>query len=337
MAGIVHGGALTAAVATYGGRPEDWLDLSTGINPNMPELPAIPAQVWNRLPDQGLVTAARQAARDWYLGADVGQGEALPLPVPGTQAFIQLLPRLVPQERPVAILSPTYGEYAHRFRKAGITVDEIATLDAVRPEHGTLVVINPNNPDGRSFGRDQLLALYVRMQAQGGHLHVDEAFGDARPELSVAAEASSLPGLTVSRSFGKFFGLAGVRLGFVFARPELLGTMEAELGPWSVSGPALWIANELMRRERGPILERMRERKAALDAVLNRAGLAIAGGTELFALVRHAEAHRLFEHLAQAHILVRKFDYRPDWLRIGLAANGEGDRRLGEALAAFRQ
>lgn len=342
MAGVVHGGGLTAAIAQYGGERRDWLDLSTGINPNMPDVPEVPAEVWNRLPDKGLVDEARAAARDFYLAAASALAAVektrthLPLPIPGTQAFIQVLPDLVPQHRPVAILSPTYGEYAHCFKRSNFAVDAIASLSGLRPDHGTVIVVNPNNPDGRTLSRQTLLDLFERLRGQNAHLHVDEAFGDARPGLSLAPQASQLPGLTVSRSFGKFFGMAGIRLGFVFARPETLDMVDAALGPWAVSGPALHIAAELMRRDRRAILDRILERKASLDAVLKKAGLTVAGGSELFTLVAAEKAQDLFEHLARSHILVRKFDYAPDWLRIGLAADEQGDRRLAGALASFR-
>jgi cobalamin biosynthetic protein CobC len=353
MAGILHGGGLTAAMALYGGAPADWLDLSTGINPNMPDLPEIPPDVWNRLPDKGLVEEARAAARDFYVGcamsgrtesgnANIGAVEKtrasdhLPLPIPGTQSLIQRLPGLVPQNRPVAVLSPTYGEYAHCFAKAGLKVDMIGSLDELRADHGTVIAVNPNNPDGRTFSRATLLNLRARLRAQGAHLHIDEAFGDARAELTLAREACELPGLTVSRSFGKFFGMAGIRLGFAFACPAMLEAIDAELGPWAVSGPALHVATELMRQDRAAILGRILERKAALDAVLNRAGLSTAGGTELFTLVAHEKADHLFEHLARSHILVRKFDYAPDRLRIGLAPDEQGDRKLAGALASFK-
>jgi cobalamin biosynthetic protein CobC len=344
MAGISHGGGLTAAMARYGGVRQDWLDLSTGINPNMPDLPDTPMDVWNRLPDSGLLEEARAAARDFYLDGRAADGavektrtsDYLPLPIPGTQSLIQILPRLVPRDRPVAILSPTYGEYAHCFARSGFTVDAIRSPDELRADHGTVVIVNPNNPDGRIFSPGTLLELHRRLRRQDAHLHIDEAFGDARPELSVAGEACDRPGLSVSRSFGKFFGMAGLRLGFVFARPDILEAIEGELGPWAVSGPALHVARQLMRRDRRAILDRILARKASLDAMLSDAGLVSAGGTELYTLVVHQRADRLFEHLARSHILVRKFDYAPDWLRIGLAPDEQGDRKLAGALASFK-
>ena len=300
----------------------------------MAELPPIPVRAWNRLPDADLELGVRKAAWDWYVGSNAPKGPP-PLALPGTQALIQLLPRRrVPEGRPVAILSPTYGEYAHCFRRAGFVVDAIADLDALRPDHGALVVVNPNNPTGRIYPRRDLIAISERLRRQGAHLHVDEAFGDGCGELSMAAHAAITEGITVSRSFGKFFGLAGLRLGFVFAVPAALDAIAADLGPWPVSGPALEIANHLFRRDNSAFAGRINERAAALERVLSAAGLEVIGGTDLFRLVRHPRARDLYQDLARSHILVRRFDYAGDWLGIGLAPDEDGDRRLAQAIAS---
>ncbi|MDO6963282.1 threonine-phosphate decarboxylase CobD [Rhizobium alvei] len=332
MAGIVHGGGLTAAVARYGGRAEDWLDLSTGINPCPPALPDLPMAVWNRLPDAGLDLAARKAARRFYLGSDDG---TLPVAVPGTQSFIQFLPLVAPVGRPVAIVSPTYGEYAHCFKAAGFAVEAIASVDQIEDRHGAVIVVNPNNPDGRIAERATLLQLAARLQESGGHLHVDEAFGDSAFDQSVAAHAGSYPNLSVSRSFGKYFGMAGVRLGFVFADPDLMERLAQSLGPWPVSGPALAIAERFLSADRSGLDAVIAERHHGLIGALNSADLEILGGTSLFALVRHPEAGALYEHLANHHILVRKFDYAPTWLRIGLAPDQAADQHLAGILKRF--
>ncbi|CAN7479960.1 threonine-phosphate decarboxylase CobD [Rhizobium sp. LjRoot30] len=328
-AAIVHGGGITAAAAAYGGRPEDWLDLSTGINPCPPDLPDIDARAWHRLPDRHLVDTAREAARDYYR-----TGAILPLPVPGTQSVIQLLPRLVPAGSRVAILSPTYGEYARAFTMAGLTVDAIAELDAVSPEHRLVVVVNPNNPTGQLHDVEALERLRQRLEASGGLLVVDEAFGDGAG-ASIAADGQVRPNLIVFRSFGKFFGMAGVRLGFVVASAEHLASFEQWLGPWAVSGPALSVAAALMRSDVAAIGDGIAARKAGLVSVLGSVGLAIAGGTSLFALVDDPRAAALQDHLCRHHILVRKFDYAPTWLRFGLAPDAEADERLRAALAGF--
>lgn len=324
---IVHGGGVTEAVALFGGNPGDWLDLSTGINPNPVTLPDIPVSAWHRLPDRHLVDAARQAAARYYR---CGFGQ--PLPVPGTQSVIQLLPRLVPSGRRVAIFAPTYGEYARVFSAAGYAVDEVTSPDQLAPEHSLVVVVNPNNPTGRAYPPSELSALANRLEMSGGLLLVDEAFGDTQPDLSIVPVAAEHGNLIVFRSFGKFFGLAGLRLGFVIAADAVLSDFAEWLGPWSVSGPALVIGRALMERDTAPVQAAILKRKAGLDAVLRRAGLTIAGGTPLFTLVDHPRGAHLHEQLCRAHILTRKFSYAPTWLRIGLAPDAAGDTRLENAL-----
>jgi cobalamin biosynthesis protein CobC len=342
---IAHGGGITAAAAAFGGRQEDWLDLSTGINPCPVALPDIPARAWHRLPDRHLVDEARRAARDHY-----GSGEILPLPVPGTQSVIQLLPRLIEDDRiavtdnkvavtdkRIAVVSPTYGEYARAFASAGFAVDAVDDLAAIGSEHRLTVVVNPNNPDGRVWPTDTLIAAHDRMKAAGGLLVVDEAFGDTDPALSLASCAPQLSNLIIFRSFGKFFGLAGLRLGFAIARGDILARFEDWLGPWAVSGPALSIAGSLLRSDVSAICSRINERCTGLHAVLKGAGLRMAGGTALFTLVANARAGDIYTHLCRHHILVRKFDYAPDWLRFGLPPDPAADRRLGEALQRFER
>ena len=326
---IAHGGGIAAAAARFGGRPEDWLDLSTGINPNPVALPPVDIAAWHRLPDRHRQDAARAAAARYY-----GAPNAQPLPVPGTQSVIQLLPRLIAAGRRAAVLAPTYGEYARVLGNAGVAVDCVESLDAVTDAHGLVVVVNPNNPDGRLVPRDALLALHARVSAMGGLLVVDEAFGDMRPETCIAPLAGEgMPGLLIFRSFGKFFGLAGLRLGFVIGEAAVLDRIEDGLGPWAVSGPALTIAAALMAADTSGIRHDIAQRKAALDAVLAGAGLAVAGGTGLFSLVDHAGAAAIHEGLCRHHILVRPFDYNPRWLRFGLAPDVESDARLAAALA----
>ena len=326
---IVHGGGIAAAAARYGGRPEDWLDLSTGINPHPAVLPEVDIAAWHRLPDRHRQDETRAAAARYY-----GTPNALPLPVPGTQSVIQFLPRLVAAGRRAAVLSPTYGEYARVLRNAGVPVDPVASLDDVTEAHGLVVVVNPNNPDGRLFGRDGLLDLHARLTGAGGLLIVDEAFGDMCPERCIAPLAGEgMRGLLVFRSFGKFFGLAGLRLGFVIGEAATIDRIEDGLGPWAVSGPALTIATRLMTSDTAALRLDIEARKAALDAVLAGAGLEVIGGTGLFSLVEHADAAAIHERLCRRHILVRPFDYDPRWLRFGLAPDVSADARLAAALA----
>jgi cobalamin biosynthesis protein CobC len=327
---IQHGGGLAAAAQIYGGAVADWLDLSTGINPCPPPLPEISPRAWHRLPDRELEQAARLAARQYYRS-----GDRLPLSVPGTQSVIQLLPRLVRPGARVAILCPTYGEYARVFQQAGFAVDLIPDLDAVTAAHGLVVVVNPNNPDGRTFPSARLAQLAEDLGRNGGHLIIDEAFGDTLPQLSLADIRQ--PNAIIFRSFGKFFGLAGIRLGFVIADDDIAARFADWLGPWAVSGPALEIAVHLLASDVGPIQAKIAERRDALHAVLHSAGLIISGDAGLLTLVKDLRAGDLHAHLCRQHILTRKFDYRPDWLRFGLAADAVGDSRLAAALEMWRK
>ncbi|OAP37476.1 threonine-phosphate decarboxylase CobD [Sinorhizobium americanum] len=324
---IVHGGGITEAAARFGGAPGDWLDLSTGINPCPVALPEIEARVWHRLPDRHLEEAARAAASSYYR-----TGDLIPLPVPGTQAVIQLLPRLADSKRRAAIFGPTYGEYARVLTAAGLVVDPVARAEDLSAAQGLVVLVNPNNPTGRLFPPDDVLAMARAIAASGGLLVVDEAFGDLDPETSVAPYVAAQHNLVVFRSFGKFFGLAGLRLGFVIANAMVTDSFREWLGPWAVSGPALAMAARLMEGDTNTVREGILERNAALHAVLRGAGMDVIGGTGLFALVDHERAHDLHTALCREHILTRKFDYDRRWLRIGLAADADGDRRLAEAL-----
>lgn len=325
---IVHGGGIAAAAARFGGRPEDWLDLSTGINPIPAVLPEVDVAAWHRLPDRHRQDETRAAAARYY-----GTPNALPLPVPGTQSVIQLLPRLVAAGRRAAVFAPTYGEYARVLDNAGVPVDRVASPAEVIGAHGLVIVVNPNNPDGRLFSRETLLDLHARVAGQDGLLVVDEAFGDMDPESCIAPLAGDCrPGLLVFRSFGKFFGLAGLRLGFVIGEAAVVERVEDGLGPWAVSGPALTIATRLMGSDTTVIRRSIVARKAALDATLAGAGLDIVGGTGLFSLVEHGDAAALHKALCHRHILVRPFDYNPRWLRFGLTPDAAGDARLAAAL-----
>ncbi|MCQ4349058.1 threonine-phosphate decarboxylase CobD [Pseudomonas stutzeri] len=326
---LEHGGRLRAAAQRYGIPRSEWLDLSTGIAPEPWALPAIPPEAWARLPedDDGLEAAACAA---------YGAGHALA--VAGSQAAIQALPQLLPPGR-VGVLGLSYAEHAHAWRRVGHRLLRLdaAAIDARLDRLDALVLANPNNPTGERFAPAQLLAWHARLAARGGHLLVDEAFVDCTPELSVAA-FSDRPGLIVLRSFGKFFGLAGVRLGFVLAEPGLLASLRERLGPWTVSGPAraigrqaLAVAGEPARRQRAAQLQATGRRLAEL---LDAHGLPPDGGTALFQWLRTPRAGELHDFLARRGILVRLFA-EPASLRFGLPA-GEADwQRLARALADY--
>ncbi|TAN56311.1 MAG: threonine-phosphate decarboxylase [Magnetospirillum sp.] len=322
----VHGGDLAGAEARWGRPAEGWLDLSTGINPWPYPLPGIAATAWCRLPgvaeERALLAAA---ARCWR----VPDGAAV-VAASGSQPLIQAVPRLLPGG-PVAVIGPTYGEHARAWAAAGHGVSIVGD-PAEAGAAAAVVVVNPNNPDGRVTPPERLLAIAGSMAARGGLLVVDEAFAETRPELSLAGRLR--PGLVVLRSFGKFYGLAGLRLGFAVAMPEPAARLAEMMGPWAVSGPALVIGATALDDLAWADATRVRlaEASAALAAVLVRGGVTIVGGTSLFQLGRQTGAAALYQRLGRAGILVRAFADRPDLLRFGLPPNPAGLARLERAL-----
>lgn len=326
METIRHGGALDRAIATYGGKRDDWLDLSTGINPVAYAVPELAPEIWERLPDESLMADCLQAARDYYGVPD----EAGILAAPGTQAIIQWLPLLFNHLDRVSIVSPTYGEYAGVFRMTGVSVATPGSLPDEPDATDMLVVGQPNNPDGRIWPADAILPF-----GSGRRVAVvDEAFADVAPEHSLVSRTGG-PGLMVLRSFGKFFGLAGVRLGFAIGDPDVIAALQTMIGPWAVPGPALAIGTRAFR-DRGWIADarsRLETDSARLAAMLERHGFTVIGRTGLFVTARHAAAARIADGLGRRNVLVRSFDHDAAWMRFGLPGIDHEFARLDSALA----
>ncbi len=317
-----HGGDIDAARAAFPEASESWIDLSTGINGCPYPVPPLSLELWTALPSSGDVARLEAAAARAY-GARSGHVAA----APGTQALIQVLPRVV-QARRVGILGFTYAEHARVWRAAGCAVE---VRDSVEGLMGfdVAVVVNPNNPDGRLVPPPDLTALAGRV----GLLVVDESFVDVMPPG--ASLVPSLPdGALVLRSFGKTYGLAGVRLGFAVASGDLPSRLRQALGPWAVSGPAIAIGTQALGDEPWLSATTMRLTDAAerLDRLLERHGASVLGGTPLFRLVAIDDAARWFDGLARAGLLVRPFADRPRWLRFGLPAAEPQWARLAKAL-----
>jgi cobalamin biosynthesis protein CobC len=330
---LPHGGDIAAARRLFADAPEPFVDLSTGINPYSYPLPQLPVDVFARLPDSDMLAATTATAARAYGALSAAHVVA----APGTQILLPLVATLVRPGR-AAIVAPTYSEHARAAVLAGHQVVEIADLDALGtvPDAALVVVTNPNNPDGRLFERHDLMMLAKRVEARRGLLVVDEAFMDVGPpNVSLAGDVSGT--VVVLRSFGKFFGLAGIRLGFALAAPRLARRLATKLGPWAVSGPALAVGARALADVTW--MEDSRRRLATqatrLDAILAGAGLEIIGGTLLFRLVRTDAAAELFEHLGRAGILVRLFPQHPSWLRFGLPAAEQDWNRLKMAIAAY--
>ncbi len=328
-----HGGSLVRASALFPDAPTPFLDLSTGINPNPYPFSPLPASAVERLPEEADIAALASHAADYY-GAP---SAANVIAAPGTQLLLPLVASLL-EPGPARILGPTYAEHARAAALAGHTVEEVERFDAL---HGArlAVVVNPNNPDGRLLGRRDLLDLAENLQRNDGVLVVDEAFMDVGPQAESLAGDVEAGNIVVLRSFGKFFGLAGLRLGFALASEELAQKLSAWLGPWAVAGPALHAGLEaLADRDWQSVMRRdLVKARIRLDALFDDAGLKIETGTDLFRFLRHPRAAELFDHLGRSGILVRRFAGRPDCLRIGLPGDDQAFERVRTALGSWQR
>jgi cobalamin biosynthetic protein CobC len=316
---VAHGGDLGRVRRRHPDAPQPWIDLSTGINPLPYPVADLPADAWSRLPsreaEQTLIAAAAQRYRC--------QPDQL-IAAPGTQALIQILPRLAARSR-VAIIGPTYAEHELNWRRHGHDVAVVTSLEAAAAE--VVVVVNPDNPTGRLLPTQALRGVAARL------LVVDEAFIDLLPhEASLAGDLSD--NAIVLRSFGKTYGLAGLRLGFAIAPTPLAARLRDELGPWAVSGPALSIGATALADDAWlqAAAARLIADARKLDELLLSAGFTVLGGTPLFRLASHPEAHEKVEDLARQGIHVRAFGHQPTWVRFGLPRGDEEFRRLSAAL-----
>ncbi|CAL78627.1 Putative threonine-phosphate decarboxylase [Bradyrhizobium sp. ORS 278] len=324
---IVHGGDLDAISRRYPDAPQPWIDLSTGINPVPYPLPELPPASWARLPSK-----AEQRALQSVAAARYGVAGEMIIAAPGTQALLQIMPRLRPRSH-VAVLAPTYEEHALCWRRAGHRVELVDDLDALAAAD-VAVIVNPNNPTGRLQPLDALGRLASTLRRRDGLLVVDEAFADLYPhEASLAADLP--PATIVLRSFGKVYGLAGIRLGFAIGPDDIIGHIRDELGPWAVSGPALAIGTAALSDDAW--LHQTRARLvhdcARIDALLSDAGCTAIGGTPLFRLIASVSGSDIAERLARHGIHVRRFPGQPSWLRFGLPGDEAQWQRLTQALA----
>lgn len=324
---LEHGGRIRAAAAHYGIAEPQWLDLSSGIAPWPWPLPEIPERAWARLPesDDGL----QEVACAYYGAPQV-------LPVPGSQAAIQALPRLRRPGR-VGVVSPCYAEHAHAWRRGGHIVRELSEheIDFFIDGLDVLVLVNPNNPTGRLFEPDKILQWHARLALRGGWLVIDEAFMDGVLGASMA-EYTQRTGLIVLRSFGKFFGLAGARLGFVLAEKRILNLLDEQLGPWAIAGPTRLIGCHCLADVVGQRRQSLRSQAASQRMVelLARHGQPAQGGCALFQWLITAQAAELHEFFARRGILLRLFTSNSS-LRFGLPAQEADWQRLDQTFSEF--
>ncbi|MDA5556689.1 threonine-phosphate decarboxylase [Shimia sp. MMG029] len=294
-----HGGGIDSAVARWGGTRADWLDLSTGINPVPYPLPEFTAADWNDLPDQAAQDALLTAARTFW---NVPDGAEI-IAAPGASALIARIPALAPADA-VDIPKPTYNEHAAAFAAQGWAVEDTART--------ARVLVHPNNPTGKLWQAEDVDAPLVV---------IDESFCDVCPDQSLIHLADQ-PGRIVLKSFGKFWGLAGLRLGFAIATPDTIAKLTALTGPWAVSGPALRTGAAALQDHSWAETTRTRLQTDSdrLDGMMTAKGARVVGGTTLFRLYDVADAARWQADLAERHIWSRIFPYSETFLRLGLPA-----------------
>jgi cobalamin biosynthetic protein CobC len=326
---LAHGGDLTAARRIFPDAPEPFIDLSTGINPHPYPVPELSSALFERLPDRADVQRLAAVAAQCYGAPSAGHV----LPAPGTQILLPQVAMLVPPGR-AAILRTSYAEHQRAALLAGHDVTEVSSADQLG-RADLAIVVNPNNPDGRIVEKAALLGIAKGLRPHGGLLVVDESFADVGPPGASLAGDIGRGNIVVLRSFGKFYGLAGLRLGFALAAPNVVERLDAMLGPWAVAGPALFIGEQALadRAWKEQTLTRLTEAAARLDEMLTDAGLEVVGGTSLYRLTRSPEAEHLFAQFGRAGILVRRFSEDPTWLRWGLPRDENEWQRLGDALS----
>ena len=298
-----HGGGVDAAVARWGGDRAGWIDLSTGINPVPYPVGDLSRDAWTALPDKGAMARLLAAARAFWA---VPEGVEI-VAAPGASAIIARLPGAIGVPGRVAIPGPTYNEWAAGFADGGW---EVADAADVR------VMVHPNNPDGR---------LAPEPEGRPGLTIYDESFCDVMPGVSHMRHAG--PGVAIVKSFGKFWGLAGLRLGFLIGAPDLVARMDAALGPWAVSGPALELGARALEDVAwaGATRARLARDAARLDTLMARHGQ-LVGGTDLFRLYEVGDAAAFQARLAERHIWSRVFPYSQTWVRLGLPGPEHWDR-----------
>jgi cobalamin biosynthetic protein CobC len=315
-----HGGNLDAAIAQYGGTRDGWLDRSTGINPLPYAVPAIPSEAWAVLPRKTDMARLLHAAQVAY------QTVLMPVAFAGAQGAIQAVPFLRPAGQ-ARVLAPTYNEHAAALCTGGWDVLNVPTPEDLAGAD-LAVVVNPNNPDGARYTPEDLRAI----AAQVGLLIVDESFADTESGLSLAGDPPE--NTVILRSFGKFYGLAGLRLGFAIAKGDLAERLSELAGPWPISGPAIEIAQAALMDQgwAAQTIQRLSADAARLDDLAVRAGWELVGGTPLFRTYVTPDAQAAQDHLAHHQIWSRIFPYSPHWIRLGLPVGDQGWQQLEKGM-----
>jgi len=331
---LIHGGQLQQVAEQFNTPIRDWLDLSTGIAPLSYSIPYIPLNVWQQLPQKN--DALDETAKDYY------QCNSL-LVTNGSQAIIKALPALWRKKNnnSIHVYLPKYGytEHAYAWKNSHYQlhyyVDELPLLNTIQP-NSVLVIINPNNPTGKLFNREVIGQYQQTIELLNGLLVIDEAFIDVAPENHSMCSYVNNSHTLVFRSFGKFFGLAGIRIGFLIADNDWCAVFHEYLGPWQVNGPAQFIAQQALRDTSWQQLQKQQlkilrhKQEKILWQVFGHEIINAISGCDLFlTLSFHNDnyAEKLYTLLCEKAVYVRLTDEK-DKLRFGIAKESDLKRLL---------
>lgn len=338
---VKHGGNLLAVADKYGSDPAEWIDLSTGVSPFTYPVKDLPLTAWNHLPQEN--DGLEQAATSYY------NAPTEPVVVAGSQAAIMALPEVITEKLgrcgTVALPSIGYKEHQHawvNYRKDGCcwqvefydglpSKEQVATCDVI-------LVINPNNPTGKLSRKDELTALYFELAKRKATLIIDEAFIDCTPNESMLNVNKVMGDLVVLRSVGKFFGLAGARVGFVFAEQAIKDSISNSIGPWTVTGPSRWVVKQALSDSTWQNSARalIRLNAIRLNSLIAELLTARTSGTNLFTTVYLDDAISCHDFLCREKVLTRLCDEK-NALRFGLPVGEKQWEHLAVALAKLAE
>lgn len=319
-----HGGNLDEAAQAYGFEPGMMHDLSTGIAPMSYQMPLPASDAYQALPLASDMEALCKVARACYRVPD-----AASLCVGGgSQALLAALPYLFASCL-VWCPEPTYNEHHYRWEKASHQVDGGLSC----PQEAKIIILGqPNNPTGRLWQADEIARYLAHVKQCDGLLIIDEAFVDIMPEHS-SCQIAGDEALVILRSVGKFYGLAGLRVGFAIGGANFIARLQDEIGPWPVSQPALLVAKTALADKdwQARHLAKLQEICDWQSDVLAKAGFEIITSMALFITIRHKRMAAFHHHLASHGYWTRIYQNDKQMMRLGLLAP-DCDRQQFESL-----
>lgn len=330
-----HGGNKNEAARAYGIEPAEMIDLSTGISPNPYPLSLSQLDLSDliELPQEDKAASLKNIMRKAWSVPDSAE-IAL---ASGSGALISLIPHIHKGDmRQVYCPEPAYSEHPMAWQRAGFRMIpyEAGTIPEIYlNKTAAIIAVQPGNPMGHCASPDAWLELMEKAAAHKVMIIMDEAFIDLMPEQSLVPYLGR-KGLIVIRSFGKFYGLAGVRLGAAIGHPDDITALEDLLGPWPVSAMAVQFAAEAMSDHGWADDQRdwCATQMASLKKELMARGITIIGGTDLYVLIEIEDAKTLQDKLARAGFWTRIFEHYPNWMRLGLARDDAATTRFLKAL-----